>query len=240
MVAPHLSPHHGDPPEIARHKARLRERCVASLRARDTRQDAGVLTNLKILLGSQLFALPLPGAVPNGGSAMHASGAAPSAGASGPGVPYAPVIAPQPGRASAVVACVWPLPHELDLRPLCHWLDLNGATVVLPETPPRGNPLVFRQWRPGCAMLAGRFGTQVPDGPVMQPDMVLVPLLGFDRAGNRLGYGGGYYDRTLAAMPHVARIGYAPSTQEVESLPAGPHDQPLPCIVTDKETLCFD
>lgn len=137
------------------------------------------------------------------------------------------------------IACVWPLPHEVDLRPLCHTLAQAGKTVVLPQTPVRGSPLVFRQWQPESTMLAGRFGTHHPDGPIMEPALVLVPLLGFDRSGNRLGYGGGYYDRTLAALPHAASIGYAPSTQEVAHLPRGPHDQPLNCIVTEKEVIRF-
>ncbi|WP_081774832.1 5-formyltetrahydrofolate cyclo-ligase [Acetobacter okinawensis] len=137
------------------------------------------------------------------------------------------------------IACVWPLAHEVDLRPLCHTLAQAGANVVLPQTPPRGEPLVFRQWVPTSTMLAGRFGTHYPDGPIMEPRIVLVPLLGFDRTGNRLGYGGGYYDRTLAALPHAASIGYAPSTQEVAQLPCGPHDKPLSCIVTEKEVIRF-
>ncbi|NSL93808.1 5-formyltetrahydrofolate cyclo-ligase [Acetobacter syzygii] len=143
-------------------------------------------------------------------------------------------------RSAGPVACVWPLPHEVDLRPLCHKLAEWGIQVTLPQTPPRGTPLVFRQWHPGSTMLAGRFGTHYPDGPVMEPDLVLVPLLGFDRAGHRLGYGGGYYDRTLAALPHATSIGYAPSTQEVGHLPCGPYDQPLSCIVTEKEVIRFD
>ncbi|MFT8550855.1 MAG: 5-formyltetrahydrofolate cyclo-ligase [Acetobacter okinawensis] len=137
------------------------------------------------------------------------------------------------------IACVWPLAHEVDLRPLCHALAQAGATVVLPQTPPRGTPLVFHQWVPTSTMLAGRFGTHYPDGPIMEPRIVLVPLLGFDRTGNRLGYGGGYYDRTLAALPHAISIGYAPSTQEVAQLPCGPHDKPLSCIVTEKEVIRF-
>ena len=147
------------------------------------------------------------------------------------------LLQPRPGQ---IIAGVWPLPDEVDLRPLCHRLHAAGAVLVLPETPPRGNPLIFRRWSPDCTMLPGRFGTQHPEGDCLTPQTVLVPLLGFDRAGNRLGYGGGYYDRTLATLPDAARIGYAPSTQEVESLPAGPHDQPLSCIVTEKETLRFD
>lgn len=147
------------------------------------------------------------------------------------------LLSPRPHQA---IACVWPLPHEVDLRPLCHWLHENGARVLLPETTPRGTPLIFRHWHPTCAMRVGRFGTHAPDGPVLAPDIVLVPLLGFDRAGNRLGYGGGYYDRTLARLPSAQAIGYAPASQEVAALPAGPHDQKLPCIVTEREILRFD
>ena len=140
----------------------------------------------------------------------------------------------------AHIACVWPLPHELDLRPLCHQLNAAGRQVLLPETPPRGQPLAFRLWPPQTALLRGRFGTQVPDGPLMRPDLVLVPLLGFDRTGNRLGYGGGYYDRTLAALPGIASMGYALAAQEVEQLPTGPYDQPLSALVTEQESLHFD
>lgn len=137
------------------------------------------------------------------------------------------------------IACVWPLPHEIDLRPLCHHLSTAGRHVLLPDTPPRGQPLTFRLWTPQSPMLRGRFGTQVPDGPAMTPDLVLVPLLGFDRNGNRLGYGGGYYDRTLATLPGVRTVGYALAAQEVEHLPTGPYDQPLSCLVTEQETLHF-
>ncbi|GBQ11190.1 5-formyltetrahydrofolate cyclo-ligase [Acetobacter cerevisiae DSM 14362] len=138
------------------------------------------------------------------------------------------------------IACVWPLPHEIDLRPLCHQLSTAGRHVLLPDTPPRGQPLTFRLWTPSTPMLRGRFGTQVPDGPTLTPDLVLVPLLGFDRTGNRLGYGGGYYDRTLASLPDVRSIGYALAAQEVDQLPTGPYDQPLSCLVTERETLHFD
>lgn len=149
-------------------------------------------------------------------------------------------LEPLLNTATGPIACVWPLAHEVDLRPLCHTLAQTGATVVLPQTPPRGAPLVFRQWLPTSPMLAGRFGTHYPDGPIMAPRTVLVPLLGFDRTGNRLGYGGGYYDRTLAALPLAISIGYAPSTQEVAQLPCGPHDKPLNYIVTEKEVIRFD
>ena len=138
------------------------------------------------------------------------------------------------------IACVWPLPHEVDVRPLCHALHKAGRTVLLPETPPRGHPLQFRVWHPQGSMVPGRFGTEVPDGPYAAPQAILVPLVGFDRTGNRLGYGGGYYDRTLAGLPAIPAVGYALSVQEVDHLPTGPYDKPLSCIVTEKERLHFD
>lgn len=149
----------------------------------------------------------------------------------------AALILATPARA---IACVWPLAHEIDLRPLCHQLSAAGRHVLLPDTPPRGQPLSFRLWTPQTPLLRGRFGTQVPDGPLETPDLILVPLLGFDRSGNRLGYGGGYYDRTLATLPGVRSVGYALAAQEVEQLPTGPYDQPLSCLVTERETLHFD
>ncbi len=135
------------------------------------------------------------------------------------------------------IAGVWPLPGEMDLRPLLHALHDGGHTVVLPQTPPRGNPLCFRIWTPGCPMRRETFGTCCPDGPLAEPDMVFVPLLAFDRAGNRLGYGGGYYDRTLAAHPGRPAIGFGYAAQEVPFVPTEPHDQTLAVIVTEHEVI---
>ncbi len=86
-------------------------------------------------------------------------------------------------------------------------------------------------------MISGRFGTLSPDGPVGTPDILFVPLLAFDRLGHRLGYGGGYYDRTLAALPGRTAIGFGFSALEVDSVPIGPHDHPLNAIVTEKEII---
>ncbi|AOX16107.1 5-formyltetrahydrofolate cyclo-ligase [Kozakia baliensis] len=130
------------------------------------------------------------------------------------------------------IGCVWPLPGEADLRPLCQQLHEAGRNVLLPETTPRGSALVFRHWTPDATMKPGRFGTFHPHGPVLQPDLLLVPLLAFDRAFNRLGYGGGYYDRTLEAFRCHA-IGFAFNWQEVASVPCGPHDRTLDLIVTE-------
>ncbi|GBR04950.1 5-formyltetrahydrofolate cyclo-ligase [Acetobacter oeni] len=138
---------------------------------------------------------------------------------------------------AGIIACVWPLAGEIDLRPLCASLHREGRTVCLPDTPKKGHPLIFRHWTPTSLMLEGRFGTRHPDGPAVTPDIVLVPMLAFDRRGYRLGYGGGYYDRTLAALPKARPVGYALSTQEKPAIPTGPHDIALPLIVTEHEII---
>ena len=136
-----------------------------------------------------------------------------------------------------ITAAVWPLPDEIDLRPLCYTLYTKGIPLVLPETTPKGHPLIFRRWTPQSLMIQGLFSTYYPDGEVLTPQTIIVPLIGFDRRGHRLGYGGGYYDRTFATLPHTLRIGYANSAQEVPSLPTNHYDYPLSYIVTEKEIL---
>lgn len=139
--------------------------------------------------------------------------------------------------AGAVCALVWPLPGELDTRPLIQALHGRGHAIVLPQTPPRGQPLTFRRWQPGAAMVPGRFGTHHPDGAVLTPDWLAVPLLAFDAAGRRLGYGAGYYDRTLAILPAARTVGLAFAAQQVAEVPTGPDDMPLPVIVTENGLL---
>ncbi len=135
--------------------------------------------------------------------------------------------------AGAAIGGVWPLPGELDLRPLMAALHARGHHVVLPETPPRGMPLIFRAWSPACTMIAERFGTLRPDGGVAEPDVIFVPLLAFDSRGYRLGYGGGYYDRTLQALPHARAIGFGYAAQRVEFVPNEAHDIRLSRIATE-------
>ena len=137
-------------------------------------------------------------------------------------------------RPGSILAGYWPLPGEIDVRPLLAAAFERGATVSLPITPPRGEPLVFRRWEPGAPLRPGRFGTQEPTGPIVAPDLLLVPLLAFDRFGARLGYGGGYYDRTLAALGSDAVVvGCGFALQEVDRVPTGPHDRPMHAIATE-------
>jgi len=143
-------------------------------------------------------------------------------------------LPPPPG---AVVSGFWPMGDEIDIRPLLAALHARGHAVLLPETPPLGHPLIFRAWHPGMAMVAERFGTQRPTGAVARPDWLLVPLLAFDRQGRRLGYGGGYYDRTLATLPRAVAIGCAYAAQEVAEVPAGPRDMRLHAIATERGVI---
>lgn len=143
------------------------------------------------------------------------------------------LLAEMPPPLGAAVGAFWPMDTEIDIRPLLAALHARGHKVLLPETPARGNPLIFRLWHPGMAMVQERFGTQRPTGEVMTPDWLLVPLLAFDSAGRRLGYGGGYYDRTLAALPGTVAVGCGWSAQEVAEVPAGPLDARLHSVATE-------
>ena len=143
------------------------------------------------------------------------------------------VLRGKPPPAGSVVSGFWPIGQEIDIRPLLFALYQRGHRVVLPETPKRGNPLIFHLWCPDSVMIAERFGTSRPDGPILAPDFLLVPLLAFDRRGYRVGYGAGYYDRTLAGLPGRFRLGVAYSAQELDEVPAGPYDERLDAVATE-------
>ncbi len=128
---------------------------------------------------------------------------------------------------------------EIDIRPLLLTLHARGHPILLPVTPKRGNPLTFRLWQPGAPMIRERFGTFHPDGPEGTPDLLLVPLLAFDRAGHRLGYGGGFYDRTLASLPGRPAIGCAFAAQELDGVPSGEYDAPLTAVATERGVIRF-
>ncbi|MEJ0061958.1 MAG: 5-formyltetrahydrofolate cyclo-ligase [Alphaproteobacteria bacterium] len=142
----------------------------------------------------------------------------------------------------AVVSSYSPRGSEMDVDAVDHALIGAGFDLALPVVLGRGHPLAFRRYRPGDALTKGVLDVMEPlaSAPIVAPRILLVPLLAFDRRGNRLGYGGGYYDRTVALFRREAAIqaiGVAFAEQEMEDIPVGGMDAPLDWIVTEKEAL---
>jgi 5-formyltetrahydrofolate cyclo-ligase len=138
---------------------------------------------------------------------------------------------PPPG---VVVSGFWPIGSEIDVRPLLLALHERGHPIALPVTPRRGEPLSFRRWHPGGVLQPEPFGTMRPTGEECVPAFVLVPLLAFDRHGHRLGYGGGYYDRTLAGLPGAFALGCGYAAQEMAAVPAAAYDVRLDAVATER------
>jgi 5-formyltetrahydrofolate cyclo-ligase len=144
--------------------------------------------------------------------------------------------------AGVAVSAYWPLEDEFDPRPLFMELQRRGHPIGLPVILGRGQPLTFRRWAPDIALVRGSFRVMTPpaDAPEVVPQLLLVPLLAFDRAGFRLGYGGGFYDRTIAklrAAGDVLAVGVALAAQEVGTVPRDDTDEPLDWVVTDQEAI---
>jgi 5,10-methenyltetrahydrofolate synthetase len=137
---------------------------------------------------------------------------------------------------SVVVAAYWPFKGEFDPRFALRTWRARGACTALPVVMGKGMPLQFRSWWPGMRTSAGVYGLPVPEeGDVVRPDIVLMPPVGFDAIGYRLGYGGGYYDRTLAAMsPQPLKVGVAYELSRIETIQPQPHDIPMDYVVTQQ------
>jgi len=137
----------------------------------------------------------------------------------------------------ATLGFYWPHRGEYDPMPLIRKTVADGRQVALPVVAVRGQPLEYRAWLPGMAMTAARqsFGIPHPrEGPPVLPDALLIPLLGFDDAGYRLGHGGGYFDRTLAAWTHrPVTIGVGFELGRIVTIHPQPHDVPMDTIVTE-------
>jgi 5-formyltetrahydrofolate cyclo-ligase len=143
---------------------------------------------------------------------------------------------------SPTVSGYWPMGDELDVRPLLTRLGEQGRVCALPVVAAPNEALVFRRWRPGDRLVPAGFGTHepTPDQDPVVPDIVLAPLLAFDDAGRRLGYGGGYYDRTLSALRtrgRVLAVGVGYQAQRVVRVPAGAGDERLDWIVTEQQAI---
>ena len=152
------------------------------------------------------------------------------------------VLTSIPIEPSAVISAYWPKGPEIDARPLMTVLHGRGHQIGLPVVVAKGEALLFRRWQPGDRLEGGGFGVKIPsaDKLVLQPNFLVVPLLAFDRRGYRLGYGGGFYDRTLAtlrATGPITAVGVAFSGQEVAAVPRDSTDQALDWVVTEKEAI---
>ncbi len=135
-----------------------------------------------------------------------------------------------------------PIRTEIDPLPAMAAAAAHGP-VAVPVIMGRGRPLKFSRWMPGCEMKTGAFGASIPAvEDFIEPEILIVPMVAFDRRGGRLGYGGGFYDRTLemlrAKRPTLA-IGFAYAAQEADTLPLEPTDQPLDMLVTETEVIEF-
>ena len=142
-----------------------------------------------------------------------------------------------------IVAAYWPIRDELDIKTLIGRMMDAGQPVCLPVVLGPEEPLDLRLWQDGAPLYEAGFGTLAPadDAPRVEPDVILMPLLGFDKRGTRLGYGGGYYDRTLAHLKKRPRlIGFAFARQEAEHIPRQAHDVPLNTVVTELGVRNFE
>ena len=147
-----------------------------------------------------------------------------------------------PELRSGIVGFYWPFRGEIGLHHLIRELIDAGAGAVLPVVVDKKGPLEFRAWEPGAPLERGVWNILVPaERRVVQPTVLLVPVVGFDEQGYRLGYGGGYYDRTLAASrPRPRAIGVGYEFQQLATIYPQPHDVPLDAVVTETGVRHFE
>lgn len=148
----------------------------------------------------------------------------------------------KPTIGQSIVSAFYPYMSEIDTRPLLGRLAGEGWTTCLPIVIKLGEPLIFRRWMPGEPTVQGVWNIPRPaeEAPLVEPDVLLVPLMAFDRQGYRLGYGGGFYDRTLALLrgkKTVTAIGVGYAAQEVPAVAHNSFDQPLDYVMTESETI---
>ena len=141
-----------------------------------------------------------------------------------------------------IVSGYWPMNDEFDIRPLMIQLSERGHVCALPVVVARNEALVFRRWQPGEPLVKAKFGMREPSAQAADtvPDIVLAPLLAFDDAGRRLGYGGGFYDRTLRALRaahQIIAVGVGYQAQGVDKVPSGDRDERLDWIVTEERAI---
>ncbi len=138
-------------------------------------------------------------------------------------------------RPGITLGVYWPFQAEFDPRPVIDWLIARGSSVALPAVVDRKGPLEYRAWRPGETLVDGVWDIPIPEKrETVVPQAVLAPLVGFDRDCYRLGYGGGYFDRTLAALsPRPSAIGVGFELSQIETIYPQDFDIPMDVIVTE-------
>ncbi len=152
-----------------------------------------------------------------------------------------PLLAVPPEN--GVAAVYYPIGGEIDSRLLIDWMRQVGWRIALPLVEEVHAPLVFREWQPDAVLDDGPFGTRQPPrgSDILAPNVILIPLLAFDSRGYRLGYGGGYYDRTLAALAErghaTVSVGIAFAVQEIETVPHESWDRRLDLVLTERGAL---
>ena len=141
-----------------------------------------------------------------------------------------------PGLANAKLALCWPIRGEYDARVFAQKLRERGAVTALPVIVAPGQPLIFREWHPGVALGSGPLGIPYPvDSDLVRPTAALLPMIGWDPAGHRLGYGGGFFDRTLASLaPRPVVIGVSYELSRIESIRPQSWDIPMDWVVTER------
>jgi len=141
-----------------------------------------------------------------------------------------------PGLASATLAFCWPIRGEYDARGFAQKLRERGAVTALPVIVAPGQPLIFREWHPGVALGSGPLGIPYPvDSDPVIPTAALLPMIGWDEAGHRLGYGGGFFDRTLASLtPKPVVIGVSYELAKIETIRPQSWDIPMDWVVTER------
>jgi 5-formyltetrahydrofolate cyclo-ligase len=140
---------------------------------------------------------------------------------------------------SKIVSAYFAINGEIDPLPLVRQLARHGVMIALPHVTGTRDALRFLAWEPGSRLEDGPFGLRQPpaEARAVEPDVILAPLLGFDGALNRIGYGAGHYDRAFARFPHARRIGLAWSVQACESIPVDPWDVPLHAVATEQDWI---
>lgn len=141
-----------------------------------------------------------------------------------------------------IIAAYYPMPYEADCHDIIEWLYQSSYKVLLPVVSKSKNRLMFNEWKPDSLYKKNDYGiTEIDNNIFFDPHIIIVPLLAFDKQGNRLGYGAGWYDKTLAYYSkknyQIVSVGLGYGFQEVEEVPCSTHDIPLQSVITEKSLI---